>query len=196
MLHRNPIVMEAGVDCAPMNLFDTPAGFDDPIGMWLGCHRRIEKQLKTLAKLPAHLADKGVDADATNAAQAILRYFEKSAGHHHEDEDRDLFPLIEKRISDASESARCRELRAQLESDHARMAACWAKLRKPLQGIAEGIPKSLDTGDVEAFRSIYATHIPAEDGAIPDLAKRYLTPADLEALGRSMASRRGVAYPA
>ena len=196
MLHRNPIVTKSGVDCAPMNLFDTPAGFDDPIGMWLGCHRRIEKQLKTLAKLPAHLADKGVDADATNAAQAILRYFEKSAGHHHEDEDRDLFPLIGKRITDASEAARFRELRAQLEADHARMAACWAKLRKPLQGIAEGIPKSLDAGDVEAFRSIYATHIPAEDGAIPDLAKRYLTPADLEALGRSMASRRGVAYPA
>jgi pyridoxamine 5'-phosphate oxidase len=179
-----------------MNLFDTPAGFDDPIGMWLGCHRRIEKQLKTLAKLPAHLADKGVDADATNAAQAILRYFEKSAGHHHEDEDRDLFPLIAKRISDASEAAVFHQLRAQLEADHARMATCWAKLRKPLQGIAEGIPKALDASDVEAFRSIYATHIPAEDGAIPDLAKRYLTPADLEALGRSMASRRGVAYPA
>ncbi len=195
MLHRNPIVTEAGVDSAPMNLFDTPAGFDDPIGMWLGCHRRIEKQLKTLSKLPAHLADQGVDADASNAAQAILRYFEKSAGHHHEDEDRDLFPLLAKRIADAAEAARFRELRSTLEADHARMAACWARLRKPLQGIAEGLPKSLDAGDVEAFRAIYATHIPAEDGAIPALAKRWLTPADLESLGRSMASRRGVEYP-
>ena len=47
--------MEAGLDSAPMNLFDAPAGFDDPIGMWLGCHRRIEKQLGTLSKLPAHM---------------------------------------------------------------------------------------------------------------------------------------------
>jgi pyridoxamine 5'-phosphate oxidase len=196
MLHRNPIVTEAEVDSAPMNLFDTPAGFDDPIGMWLGCHRRIEKQLKTLAKLPPHLADKGVDADASSAAQAILRYFEKSAGHHHEDEDRDLFPLLEKRITDAAEAAGFRELRARLEADHARMSACWARLRKPLQGIAEGLPKSLDAAEVEAFRAIYETHIPSEDGAIPALAKRYLSPADLEALGRSMASRRGVDYPA
>jgi pyridoxamine 5'-phosphate oxidase len=196
MLHRNPIVTGGGVDSAPMNLFDTPAGFDDPIGMWLGCHRRIEKQLTTLSKLPGHLAGKGVDAEATNAAQAILKYFEKSAPHHHGDEDDDLFPLLERRITDAGELARFRALRAKLEEDHAKMAAVWARLRKPLQGIAEGLPKSLDAAEVAAFRDIYATHIPAEDGAIPDLARRYLSAADLEALGRSMASRRGVAFPA
>lgn len=196
MLHRNPIVTDAGVDFAPMNLFDTPAGFDDPIGMWLGCHRRIEKQLKTLSKLPGHLADKGVDAEASNAAQAILRYFEKSGPHHHEDEDRDLFPLLDKRITDAADLAAFRELRERLEADHRRMEPVWARLRKPLQSIAEGIPKPLDAAEVADFGGIYATHIPAEDGAIPDLAKRYLSGQDLEALGRSMAARRGVAFPA
>jgi hemerythrin-like domain-containing protein len=179
-----------------MNLFDTPAGFDDPVAMWMGCHRRIEKQLKTLARLPAHLADKGVDAEASNAAQAILRYFEKSAPHHHEDEDRDIFPLLEKRITDAAELARFRELVARLHSEHERMSAGWARLRKPLQGIADGIARPLDPADVESFRAIYETHIPSEDGAIPALARRYLTAADLEGLGRSMAARRGVAYPA
>jgi pyridoxamine 5'-phosphate oxidase len=179
-----------------MNLFDAPAGFDDPVAMWMGCHRRIEKQLRTLARLPAHLADKGVDAEASTAAQAILAYFEKSAAYHHEDEDRDIFPLLDKRITDADELARFRELVEKLRAEHARMAACWARLRKPLQGIADGIAKPLDPADVEAFRAIYETHIPSEDGAIPGLAKRYLTAADLEALGRSMAARRGVAYPA
>jgi hemerythrin-like domain-containing protein len=196
MLHRNPIVMDTGLDSAPMNLFDAPAGFDDPIGMWLGCHRRIEKQLKTLAKLSAHLSDKGIDAEASTAAQAILRYFEKSGPHHHEDEDRDLFPLIEKRITVAGDLAAFRDLRARLEDDHRRMEPCWARLRKPLQGIADGIAKPLAEGDVHAFRTIYEGHIPAEDGAIPDLARRYLSAGDLEALGRSMAARRGVTYPA
>jgi pyridoxamine 5'-phosphate oxidase len=179
-----------------MNLFDTPAGFDDPIGMWMGCHRRIEKQLKTLAKLPEHLAHKGVDAEASNAAQAILRYFEKAGPYHHEDEDRDLFPLIEKRIRNRGDLELFRELRARLEDDHLRMQACWAKLRKPLQGIADGIAKPLDPVDIEAFQAIYATHIPDEDGAIPLLAKRYLSDSDLESVGRSMAARRGVAFPA
>jgi pyridoxamine 5'-phosphate oxidase len=179
-----------------MNLFDTPAGFDDPVAMWMGCHRRIEKQLRTLARLPAHLAEKGVDAEASNAAQAVLRYFEKSAQHHHEDEDRDLFPLLEKRITDPADLARFRDLVERLQNEHARMSASWARLRKPLQGIADGIAKPLDAKEVEAFRAIYQAHIPAEDGAIPDLAKRYLTPSDLEWLGRSMATRRGVSYPA
>ena len=196
LLHRNPIVTEAGLDSAPMNLFDAPAGFDDPIGMWLGCHRRIEKQLKTLAKLPAYLKDKGIDAEASTAAQSILRYFEKSGPHHHEDEDRDLFPLLEKRITVPGDFAAFRDLRARLEDDHRRMEPCWARLRKPLQGIAEGIAKPLAEGDVQAFCVIYASHIPAEDGAIPELARRHLSAADLEALGRSMAARRGVAFPA
>lgn len=196
MLHRNPISAGARVDSAPMNLFDTPAGFDDPIGMWMGCHRRIEKQLVTLSKLPPHLADKGVDAEASTAAQSVLRYFEKSAAHHHEDEDRDLFPLLEKRIADPGDLARFRDLRRQLESDHERMSACWARLRKPLQGIAEGIPKSLDAAELAAFLDIYAAHIPAEDGNIPELVRKYLSDEDIESLGRSMAARRGLTYPA
>ena len=195
LLHRNPNVAEAGLDSRPMNLLDTPAGFDDPIAMWMGCHRRIEKQLATLARLAAHLVRKGVDPEASTAAQAVLRYFEKAGPHHHEDEDRDLFPLLEKRITKPEDRERFRALRARLEEDHRAMEAGWARLRKPLQSIAEGIAKPLHARDVEAFRAIYAGHIPAEDGAIPDLASRYLSQADLEALGRAMAARRGVNYP-
>ena len=196
MLHRNPIVTVAGLDSIPMNLFDTPAGFDDPIGLWIGCHRRIEKQLKTLEKLAVHVAQHGVDIEATAAAQAVLRYFEKSGPFHHEDEDKDLFPLLALRISDAGDRERFAALRERLEADHKAMEAAWARIRKPLAAIAEGLHKSLPVPDVNAFREIYATHIPLEDGAIPDLAKRYLDERDLESLGRAMAERRGVAFPA
>ena len=51
------------------HLFDTPAGFDDPLEMLLGCHRRIERQLETLKRLRAHVAAKGVDAEASIAAK-------------------------------------------------------------------------------------------------------------------------------
>ncbi len=177
-----------------MNLFDTPAGFDDPIGMWSGCHRRIEKQLRTLEKLAEHVARHGVDAEASGAAQAVLRYFEKSGPHHHEDEDKDLFPLLAARITDPGDRERFAALRAVLEADHRAMEVAWARIRKPLHGIAEGLHKNLALADVNAFRGIYATHIPLEDGAIPDLAKRYLTAEDLETLGRAMAERRGVEF--
>jgi len=54
---------------------DPPAGFDDPLEMLFGCHRRIEKQLETLKRLRAHLKAKGIDAEASTAAEAVLRYF-------------------------------------------------------------------------------------------------------------------------
>ncbi len=177
-----------------MNLFDTPAGFDEPLAMWMGCHRRIEKQLATLERLRRHLAEHGVDPEATSAAQAILRYFDKSAIHHHEDEELDLFPLLDRRIADATDLNAFRALRERLMREHERMAAAWARLRKPLQGIAEGIARPLDAGEIEAFRALYAEHIPAEDGALPEYARRYLTAEDMESLGRSMAARRGVPY--
>jgi len=105
-----------------------------------------------------------------------------------------------KDFEDAAHATHDKEIRLvngpRLEDDHGRMEPCWARLRKPLQGIADGIAKPLAEGDVQAFRVIYDSHIPAEDAAIPGLARRYLSAADLEALGRSMASRRGVAFPA
>lgn len=179
-----------------MNLFDTPAGFDDPIAMWTGCHRRIEKQLKTLEKLAEHVARHGVDIEAAGAAQAVLRYFEKAGPHHHEDEGRDLFPLLAQRITDADDLERFAKARATLEAEHDEMAAAWARVRKPLQGIAEGLGKKLPIAETDAFRALYARHIALEDATIPDLVSRYLRPEDLVALGRSMAGRRGVAFPA
>ena len=71
-------------------LFDPPAGFDDPLEMLLGCHRRIEKQLETLRRLRAHLDANGVDAEASAAAQAVLKYFTQAAANHHHDEEHDL----------------------------------------------------------------------------------------------------------
>ena len=178
-----------------MNLFDTPAGFDDPIAMWMGCHRRIERQLATLERLCARLATKETDAEASAAAQAVLRYFERSGPDHHEDEDRDLFPLLARRITDAGERERFVDLRVRLEHEHREMESAWARLRRPLESISDGTAKALPAADVEAFRAIYARHIPAEDSAIPALVEKYLSREDLERLGRSMARRRGVPFP-
>jgi hypothetical protein len=52
--------------------------------------------------------------------------------------------------------------------------------------------RPLAMADVEALRTLYAVHIPAEEAGVRELAMRSLGPADLEALGRSMAARRGV----
>jgi len=176
-------------------LFSTPAGFDEPLEMLTGCHRRIERQLETLKRLRTHIAERGVDAEASAAAQAVLRYFASAAANHHADEEQDVFPLLASRIEDAGEAARFRAFRESLESDHRTLEAAWARLKKPLEAIADGLLRTLAETDVHAFVSAYAHHILAEETNLVEFCNRWLTDADRETLGRSMAARRKVPLP-
>jgi hemerythrin-like domain-containing protein len=173
-------------------LFDAPAGFDDPLEMLLGCHRRIEKQMETLKRLRAHVEARGIDAEASTAAQAVLRYFHGAAVNHHADEEKDLFPLIEARIDDPGEKERFRAFREGLESDHRKLEAAWARLRKPLEGIADGLTRTLPGADVQAFVDAYAHHILTEENTLKAFFDRWLHEEDRRNLGHSMAARRTV----
>ena len=176
-------------------LVDPPAGFDEPLEMLLACHRRIEKQLETLKRLRAHLASEGVDPEASAAAQSVLRYFGKSAVDHHHDEEHDVFPLLEKRMGSSGDALRFRALRAKLEADHRELEAAWHRLKKPLEGVAEGLMRLLPETDVHSFAAAYASHILAEEVALAEFFQRWLDGRDREALGRAMAARRNVPYP-
>jgi hemerythrin-like domain-containing protein len=173
------------------SLFDT-VGFDDPLEMLLACHRRIERQLDTLKRLRVHVEARGVDAEASAAAQAVLRYFLKAAAAHHEDEEKDLFPLLEHRITDPGERARFGAFRREAERDHREIEASWARLRKPLEGIGEGLTRTLLPDDVQAFVRAYSRHILTEEAALTDFFNRWLDEGDRIALGRSMSERRMV----
>ena len=159
--------------------------------MLLGCHRRIEKQLEVLKRLRAHVGEHGVDAWSSAAAQSLLAYFEKAVVNHHQDEEHDLFPLLESRIGDPAALARFHAFRRELESDHRRLESSWARLRKPLEGLADGRLRTLPPEDTQAFQDAYARHILVEESTLEEFFDRWLDDADRNALGRSMAARRG-----
>src|SRR5207237_10383331 len=133
------------------------------------CHRRIERQLETLERLQAHVQEHGVDADASLAAQAVLRYFVKAAEAHHDDEEKDLFPLLEMRIPAGEEEARFHALREKLEAAHDAVREQWSRLRKPMEAIADGIQRSLPAADVQRFVSGSRGHIALDEGALPGI---------------------------
>ena len=174
--------------------FESPAGYDDPIGMLLGCHRRIEKKLATLKALCKHLGEKGIDPEAIAAAQGVLRYFNAAAAHHHDDEEDDLFPLLLARIADPAERERLQALSARLAEEHAEMERVWARLRKPLESVVDGLMRTIPETDVQAFAALYARHIEMEESAIVPLVERWLTDEDFRKLGHAMADRRGAPY--
>jgi hemerythrin-like domain-containing protein len=175
---------------ARTSLSSTVVGFDEPLEMLLACHRRIERQLETLERLQAHVQEHGVDADASLAAQAVLRYFVKAAEHHHEDEEKDLFPLLEIRIPAGEEKARFNALREKLEADHDSVREQWARLRRNLEAIADGIQRSLAAAEVQRFVSAYRAHIAVEEGALQEFFTRWIDDSDRGALSRSMRARR------
>jgi hemerythrin-like domain-containing protein len=174
------------------SLFDATVGFDDPLEMLLACHRRIERQLQTLERLQVHLEVNGVDAEASTAAQAILRYFSRSAESHHDDEEKDLFPLLEDRIPAGEEKARFHALRERLEAEHRQVRELWTRLRKTLEAVGDGLPRTLHAADVKAFVDAYASHIATEEGVFAELFERWIDERDRTALGRSMRERREV----
>ena len=174
-----------------MNLFDTPAGFDDPIGMWIGCHRRIEKQLKTLEKLATHVAHHGVDAEATSAAQAVLRYFDHAALDHHADEEQDLFPALLEAMA-GSDAVCLRELTEQLTLQHRELEAHWRALRPVLEHIAAGEAVALDAALVEGMVGHYEQHLQRENDELLPMAARLIDDAALQRIGRAMRQRRGI----
>ncbi len=165
----------------------TAPGFDEPLEMLRACHRRIEKQLATLARLERHLPEHGCDDDARAAARAIMRYFDTAAVNHHADEEQSVFPrLVAARGDEAA------KITARLEQEHEVLAANWARLRPLLAGIAVGARANLSPHDVTEVREAYDRHIAVEETALIPLAEQTFDAATLAAIGKEMAARRNV----
>jgi hemerythrin-like domain-containing protein len=169
------------------DLFGAPPAptFDAPLEMLLACHGRIQAQCATLKKLLAHLPVHGNDTQAQQAAQAILRYFDTAGIHHHNDEEKDLFPLLL-----ASAAAEAPALIARILDEHKIMEAAWQQLRPYLSGISSGQSATLDCATAEHFIDVYDRHIALENSQLLPLAKRILSAGQLQELGKHMAARR------
>jgi hemerythrin-like domain-containing protein len=164
-------------------------GFDRPLDVLEACHDRIARQCDTLEKLLAHLPTHGADDQARQAAHAVTTYFDTPAVHHHDDEERNLFPLLEL----AGAPGAC-DLVETLTLEHDELALLWRQLRPDLQQIEQGMALLLDEGLVRRFIALYRSHLEFENTQVLPLARQLLGSAEIERLGRAMAARRGVPY--
>ena len=173
---------------------DSAPGFDQPIAVLKHCHDRIRKQLATLEKLVPHLATHGADEQAQQAAAAVLKYFDKAAHLHHEDEEQDLIPMLQ--VTARGEDA---DLLAQLApgilDEHRQMDAMWQGLHEQLRAIADGSAALLRESDVRRFADTYSAHMEREESHIAPMAKRIFSAAQMAQLGQAMQLRRGIAVP-
>ena len=163
-----------------------------PLEMLSACHARIERQCATLRRLVPHLAQRGADDEARTAAANVMRYFDSSARHHHEDEEIDLFPALLESMA-GSDPVCLRELTGALTDEHRALDAAWRRVRAALAEIAAGSATHLSSADVEALVRTYEQHIEREEKELLPMAARLLSDADLARIGKSMRERRGIA---
>ena len=163
------------------------AGFDQPFEMLGACHQRVERMLDRLERLLPHLAARGADAQAREAACDVMRYFDTAAPHHHEDEERHVLPLLRERGHAA--------LAERVLQEHRVMAAAWAGVRAVLVELAQGrwlADQEAVAADWRAFGGLYREHIALEENQAFPLARALIGAEDLRAMAGEMAHRRGV----
>jgi pyridoxamine 5'-phosphate oxidase len=172
-------------------LIETAPGFDQPIAVLKHCHDRIRKQLRTLQRLAAHLPESGADVDAKQAANAVMRYFNNGAVNHHEDEERDLLPML-KATAKGEDAELLQALMPPILQEHQQMDAVWQSLSERLKAIAAGTSASLSAEDVNRFSEMYLAHMEKEEAHIAPMAKRIFSDAQMAQLGDAMRCRRNI----
>ena len=171
---------------------DTAPGFDQPIAVLKHCHGRIRKQLTTLERLLSHLPEHGADEAARQAAGAVLKYFEKAAHLHHDDEEQDLIPML-RAVAQGEDAATLQALAPIILQDHQDMDALWQDLHEQLTAIAAGSASALSTSAVQRFCQRYTSHMEREESTMAPMAMRLFSPAQMTQLGTAMQRRRGIA---
>lgn len=174
-----------------LHLHDTAPDFDQPIAVLKHCHDRIRKQLATLDKLLAHLPEFGADEQARQAASAVLKYFEKAAHLHHDDEEQDLIPML-RAVAQGEDAATLQALAPVILQDHKDMDAIWQDLHEQLTAIAEGQSTVLSASAVQRFSQRYSAHMEREEGTMAPMALRLFSPEQMAQLGKAMQARRGI----
>ncbi|MDP2806377.1 MAG: hemerythrin domain-containing protein [Gallionellaceae bacterium] len=159
--------------------------FDAPLEMLLACHGRIQAQCATLKKIMLHLPRQGCDTQAQQAATNIVRYFDTAGVYHHQDEEKDLFPLLL-----ATNTTEANILIYRLLDEHQVMEAAWQTLRPFLNEVIEGKVIAFNNLAADHFIAVYDRHIAVENAQLLPLAKQLLTAEQLAQLGHNMAARR------
>lgn len=163
--------------------------FEQPFEMLQACHERIQRMLALLQRLRIHIAEHGADEQARQAARDVMRYFDLAAPHHHRDEELHVFPPL---IAQGDSAALA--LVSRLQQDHLKMEARWKQARSVLAAVEGGELQALTQAHVaalEAFSSLYANHIAAEEQIAYPASSALLGAAAVQAMGLEMARRRG-----
>ena len=161
------------------------ASWNEPIEMLYACHGKVKRFCRQLTILPDYLEKNGCNQAVKNDVQQILNYFNQSAPLHHDDEEKDFFPLLVKYVPEAQKDI------DELERQHVTLHDSWTKLSEQLQALLKDERKNIDVTLINHFVSSYGKHITLEEPLF-ELGKQHLSESELREIGDIMSARRRV----
>lgn len=141
-------------------------------------HAAVLQHLKQLEALMKRLDANGADESARDTARVIRDFFDRTARHHHAEEERVVFPpLLAAGNADIAQHVR------RLQQDHGWLEEDWHELQPHLDAIADGVgyvDPDLIREAVTVFGALYLEHIALEESLVYPAARRL---AEAQALG-------------
>lgn len=161
----------------------------NPIALLRACHVKMADHAALIERVRQHIEQNGVDDAAREAINRVVNYFSKAAPLHHQDEEIDLFPLLEAaaKADDAEEITDALEF---LRLDHTKLEQTWAAMREQLEQLLSQGTGQLDAGRVRDFIAAYQRHIETENSLILPYAQAVIDRDNLGKIGASMQARR------
>lgn len=171
----------------PMQILEPQkfASWNEPIEMLYACHGKVKRFCRQLTILPDYLAKNGCNQAVKNDVQQILNYFNQSAPLHHDDEEKDFFPLLVKYVPESQKDIN------ELERQHITLHDSWTKLSEQLQALLKDERENIDVALINHFVSGYDKHIALEEPLF-ELGKQHLSESELRQIGEIMSARRRV----
>lgn len=135
-------------------------------------HRAALQMLDSFHRLLAQLDSTGLDDAARTSAREILAFFNGPGRHHHEDEEKHVFPglLAEGKPELVKHIHR-------LMQDHGWLEEDWRELAPQIEAIADGYnwyDMAVLTSALPVFTALYLDHIALEESLVYPEAKKQL----------------------
>lgn len=162
--------------------------FSDPLGLLKACHKNILTFCDQLEELAQTIESGPIDFKVAGNAGKIYRYFKKEGKHHHDDEEIEIFPLLNRT------SLKLADRVNRAKQEHVRQDELWATIAPQLANPVAIKDASAFATTAREFIESQRAHVKFEEEELFEIAQHLISQADLEKIGRKMAERRGAAY--
>lgn len=144
---------------------------EQPIDNFLQCHAGILARLQSLAGLPALVQQANM---ARDVASQVLVMFRGPVLEHHADEERELFPAVQRSAQPGMETTQVTQMVERLEREHRVIERLWGRLQPQVSDAARGRAVIVDAELVEQLIAAYLLHANFEEQHFLPLAATIL----------------------